>query len=72
MQVKAETVIKWMDMNLPPLSWRIIAIKMMKILLANNISPAEINGSTYFNDEILKALGAQVKQDYSKELPSFK
>lgn len=71
MQVKAETVIRWIDFNLPPLSWRIIAVKHMRLLLTNNISTSDINSSTYFNEEILATLKECVKQDYNKDLPSF-
>jgi hypothetical protein len=71
MQVKAETVIGWMDQNLPPLSWRVISIKLMKLLLKNNVSPTSIDGSTFFNDEILATLREQVKRDYNIDLPNF-
>jgi hypothetical protein len=71
MQVKAETVIGWMDSNLPPLSWRVISIKLMKLMLKNNVSPTSINSTTYFNDEILATLKQQVKQDYNIDLPNF-
>ena len=71
MQVKAETIINWMDANLPPLSWRIIVMKQMKLLLKHKISPAKIDGSTYFNDEIIETLRKVVKDDYGKEMPNF-
>jgi hypothetical protein len=71
MQVRAETVIGWIDMNLPPLSWRLIAIKNMKLFVDHNIASTKIDPSTCFNEEILAALKAQVKLDYNKELPSF-
>lgn len=71
MQAKAETVISWIDANLPPLSWRLIAIKNMKLFVDHNVSSTKIESSTYFNQEILAALKAQVKQDYNKDLPNF-
>ena len=71
MQVKAENVIKWVDDNLPPLSWRIIAMKQMKLLLKHKISPANINGTTYFNEEIIATLKKAIKDDYGKDMPSF-
>jgi hypothetical protein len=71
MQVKAEKVISWMDSNLPPLSWRVISIKQMKLLLKHNISPTAINSATYFNDEILDSLKVQIKADYNMDLPNF-
>ena len=71
MQVKAEKVVSWIDANLPPLSWRIFVMKQMKLLLKHKISPASIDGSTYFNEEIISALKLHVKETYDKELPSF-
>lgn len=43
----------------------------MRLLLDNNISASEINSSTIFNEEIVSALRAAVKQDYGKDLPYF-
>ena len=71
MQVKAEKVVSWIDANLPPLSWRIIVMKQMKLLLKHKISPAKIDGNTYFNEEIISALKLHVKEVYSKEMPNF-
>ena len=71
MQVKAQTVIQWMDANLPPLSWRVIAVTQIKLFMDHNIATTKIDASTYFNDEILAALKAQIKKDYKKDLPSF-
>jgi len=72
MHTKAEVIINWVDANLPPLSWRIIAMKQMKLLLKHKISPASINAETRFNEEIIEAIRQMIKADYSKELPSFK
>jgi len=71
MQVKADKVITWIDTNLPPLSWRIIVMKQMKLLLKHKISPAKIDDSTYFNEEIISALKVHIKETYNKEMPSF-
>jgi hypothetical protein len=71
MNIKAETVIQWMDLNLPPLSWRIIVMKQMKLLLKHKISPASIGSNTYFNTEIMTVLRQVVKDDYGKDLPNF-
>jgi hypothetical protein len=70
MRVKAGTIIGWVDTNLPPLTWRIIAMKQMKILLKHKISPAKIDGDTYFNAEIVEAIRKMIKADYHKELPN--
>lgn len=71
MQTKAENVIKWVDNNLPPLSWRIIVMKQMKLLLKHKISPTKIDATTIFNEEIMTALKEMVKNDYGKDLPKF-
>lgn len=71
MQVKAEVVIKWSDANLPPLSWRIIAMKQMKLLLKHKISPAAINNETVFNAEIIDAIRTMIKTEYGKDLPAL-
>ncbi len=71
MHTKAEVIINWVDNNLPPLSWRIIAMKQMKLFLKHKISPASINSETRFNEEIIEAIRQVIKADYSKELPRF-
>lgn len=71
MQIKAEKVIQWVDLNLPPLSWRIIVMKQMKLLLKHKISPASINGTTYFNNEIMDSLKQHIKETYGKDMPNF-
>jgi hypothetical protein len=70
-QIKAEIVIKWIDDNLPPLTWRIIALDIIKLLIQNKIMPAKIDGATYFNAEIVDAIKKVVKDKYNKELPNF-
>jgi hypothetical protein len=71
MQIKAEKVVSWIDTNLPPLSWRIIAMKQIKVLLKHKISPTKIDSSTYFNEEIMLAIRETIKVDYKKELPNL-
>jgi hypothetical protein len=71
MSVNAEKVIQWMDLNLPPLSWRIIVMKQMKLLLKHKISPTAIDKNTIFNQEIMSVLKQVVKDDYGKDLPNF-
>ena len=71
MQVKAQTVVGWVDSNLPPLSWRIIVMKQMKLMLKHKISPAKIDENTYFNEEIVSALKLHIKEVYNKEMPTF-
>jgi hypothetical protein len=69
--IKADTVIKWVDDNLPPLSWRIIAIDIMKVLLANKVMPAKIDSTTYFNPAIMDDIRKTVKDKYNKDMPNF-
>jgi hypothetical protein len=70
MDVQAEKVVNWIDSNLPPLSWRIIAMKQIKLLISNKISPAKIDDKTYFNEVIMNAIRESVKNDYGKDLPN--
>jgi hypothetical protein len=71
MRVKAEAIINWIDLNLPPLAWRIIAMKQMKVLLKYKISPANIDADTYFSAEIVEAIRVVVKVEYNKDLPNL-
>jgi hypothetical protein len=71
MQVKALKVVSWVDANLPPLSWRIIVMKQMKLLLKHKIAPASIDENTYFNEEIVSVLKLHIKETYNKEMPGF-
>ena len=72
MNVKANTVIQWVDANCPALSWRILAMKQMKFLMSHKVFPARIDDSTLFNEEIMKVMKEAIKKDYGKELPDFK
>ncbi len=70
MPVKANTIIKWIDQELPPLSWGVISIKLMKVFVQNNISPRAIDDTTMFNDEIVKQLQDLIKKTYNKDMPT--
>lgn len=70
-QIKADIVIKWIDDNLPPLTWRIIVMDIIKLLILNKIMPAKIDSSTYFNAEIINAIKKVVKEKYNREMPNF-
>ena len=71
MSANAEKVIQWIDGNLPPLSWRIIVMKQMKVLLKHKISPANIDKTTIFNQEVMSVLKQVVKDEYGKDMPNF-
>ena len=71
MEIQAIKVIEWIDNNLPPLSWRIISMKIFKLLFQHKIYASKIDESTYFNVEIIEALSDIIKQDYGKEMPNL-
>ena len=72
MAVKASIIINWVDTNLPPLTWRIVVMKQMKLLMTHKIFPAKIDEHTLFNDEIILGIRETLKKDYNKDLPDFK
>jgi len=71
MDVKSTVVIDWVNQNLPPLSWQIIVMKLMKVLMTNGIRPARIDDSVNFNDEITSAIRDYIKENYQKDLPKY-
>lgn len=71
MSAKAKTILDWIDKELPPLSWGVISIKLMKTFMKNGISPRNIDDSVMFNDEIIEEIKVLVKTTYNKELPSL-
>jgi hypothetical protein len=71
MEIQAVKVIGWIDTNLPPLSWRIISMKIFKLLFEQKIYASKIDESTYFNAEILDELNTIIKKDYGKDLPNL-
>jgi hypothetical protein len=70
METPAKNVINWVNENLPPLSWQIIAMQNMKVLAKHKIFPSRIEDSTKFNAEILASINSFIKDRYQKELPS--
>ena len=71
MKVQSTNVINWVDDNLPPLSWRIAVMKLMKLLMTNGIRPAQIDDTVYFNQEIMTAIREYIKETYNKDMPEF-
>ncbi len=71
MPSKAKAVIKWIDKELPPLSWSVISIQLMKTLVNNGVSPRNIDDATMFNDEIINDIKALIKKTYNKEMPTL-
>ncbi len=71
MNVQSTMVINWVDDNLPPLSWRITVMKLMKLLMTNGIRPAQIDDTVYFNQKIMTAIREYIKETYNKDMPEF-
>ena len=70
MSVKAKAILDWIDKELPPLSWGVISIKLMKTFMKNGASPRNIDESVVFNDEIVEEIKTLIKNTYNKDLPS--
>jgi hypothetical protein len=71
MPVKAKTIISWIDKELPPLSWGVISIKLMKTFMKNGVSPRAIDDDVVFNDEMVAEIRELVKNTYNKEIPTL-
>lgn len=69
--VKASKVIDWMNKEMPPLTWNIVSIKIMKLLVQQGISTKNISDETLFNDATVTEINRILKETYKKELPNF-
>jgi hypothetical protein len=69
MDVKAKSVVEWVESNLPPLSWQIIVMQNMKVFLKHKISPSKFTDSTLLNPEIVRSINQSIKERYQRELP---
>ena len=56
MSVSAMSVKSWVEEELPPMSWSVIQMKLIKILIKNGIRATAMDESTEFNEEIMDAL----------------
>ncbi len=68
--MKALPIKSWIDTNLPPLSWNIVGLSMMKTLIKYKISAFKIDENTEFNDEIVSEMKKIVLEKYQKEIPN--
>lgn len=62
-------VVKWITDELPPLSWNIIAMKMLSKFVLYEIRPSQISSTTQFPPEIMVEIRKLVHELYGKELP---
>ena len=71
MPVKGKRIVEWVEKELPPLSWGVISMKMMKGFMAESISPRNIDETTTFSDNLTLDLKKMIAEQYKKELPAF-
>ena len=67
--MKGLIVLDWVNHELPPLSWSVISLKMIKTFLSSGISPRKIDESTVFDDHIMSEMRNVVDQIYHKSIP---
>jgi hypothetical protein len=69
--VKATRVIEWINREMPPLTWNIVSIKIMKTLVQQGISARNINDDTVFNETVVNEINRILKETYKKEMPKL-
>jgi hypothetical protein len=69
MQVKAKSVVDWVEENLPPLSWQIIVMQNMKLFIKHKTPPSKFDETTLLNVEVIQGISNTIKERYKKELP---
>ena len=72
MEVRAKTVVDWVNQNLPPLSWKIIVMQNMKLFIKHKVAPSTFDDETVLNAEIIHSINMSIKERYKKELPFAK
>jgi hypothetical protein len=72
MEVRAKTLVDWVNNNLPPLSWQIIVMQNMKVFTKHKVAPSKFNDETMLNAEIIHSINLCIIDRYKKELPFAK
>ncbi|GEM_PF-3388309 len=67
----AQPILAWINEELPPLSWNIIAMKMMRQFLQHKIMPSQVNDHTELPDELVEDIRETIKSLYNQELPQY-
>ncbi len=68
MPVTATKITSWVEKELPPLSWGVLSMKLMKSFLSAGISPRSITPETQFSDDLVSEIRQIIKDTYKKDL----
>lgn len=68
MPIPATKIITWVEKELPPLSWGVLSMKLMKTFLSAGISPRNITPDTQFSDDLVADIKQLIKDTYKKDL----
>lgn len=71
MSVNGKKIQAWVNDALPPLSWGVISMKMMRSFTKSGISPRAIDDSVMFDDELVAEMRGIVQQMYGVEIPNL-
>ena len=69
MEVRAKTLVAWVNENLPPLSWQIIVMQNMKVFIKHKVAPSKFDDETMLNAEVIQSINLSIKERYKKEFP---
>jgi len=69
MPISAIKITEWVEKELPPLSWGVLSMKLMRSFMAAGISPRNITSETQFHDELVAELRQLIRENYKKDMP---
>lgn len=55
--------------NLPPMTWNIVAVKVMKLFVKYKLKATAVTGDDEFPEELVMAIDTILKEQYKTELP---
>jgi len=56
--------------NLPPMTWNIVAVKVMKLMVKHKLKATAIAPTDEFPDEIVSAINDVLQTQYNVSLPN--
>lgn len=62
-------VVDFINNECPPLTWNMVAVKLMGEIVKANLKALHIGPSDEFPDSLLISINNLLKSDYGKELP---
>ena len=67
---KAINVKSWVDTNLPPLTWNMLAMKISTKCAAKGINVFKLNNEQYLCDEIVESMNFELAMRYNTNIPT--